>query len=172
MSKNFLKKVGISLIVLACVGGIVLKSNLTNENNVDANTSIETNNNDELENTYIDDGYEAPSEEDLEYSQEVEENIINEDVVEEIENKNTTEKVDTDNNNNGNKEDSLKVTEKTGLFQGFADSNFVEVKIGDEYFVYQVSSTVKDALSKKNIDDTITFNVSTVNGQSTITDIK
>lgn len=162
MAKGFLKKFGIPVLALACVGGIVLKYNSTNDNNVEASIDLEVNSNDELENTYIDDGYGTPSEEELEYTQDIEEDTIKEDIVEEsTENKTTTEKV----------EDS-KVVEKTGVFQGFADSNFVEVKLGNEYVTYQVSSEAKEALSKKNIEDSITFTISNINGRDVITGVK
>ena len=165
MARGFLKKVGIPVLALVCVGGIVLKYNSINDNNVEASVDSEVNVNDELENTYIDDGYETPSEEELEDIQNKKEDIVEESVEDEY----TSEKVESENNKEN---ETSKVVEKTGVFQGFADSNFIEVKLGNEYVTYQVSSEVKDALSKKNIEDSITFTISNVNGRYVITSVK
>lgn len=165
MARGFLKKVGIPVLALVCVGGIVLKYNSINDNNVDASVDSEVNVNDELENTYIDDGYETPSKEELDGIQNIEEDIVEESVEDEY----TSEKVESENNKEN---ETSKVVEKTGVFQGFADSNFIEVKLGNEYVTYQVSSEVKDALSKKNIEDSITFTISNVNGRYIITSVK
>lgn len=165
MARGFLKKVGIPVLALACVGGIVLKYNSINDNNVEASVDSEVNVNDELENTYIDDGYETPSEEELEDIQNKKEDIVEESVEDEY----TSEKVESENNKEN---ETSKVVEKTGVFQGFADSNFIEVKLGNEYVTYQVSSEAKDTLSKKNIEDSITFTISNVNGRHVITSVK
>ena len=69
-------------------------------------------------------------------------------------------------------EEKPSTTQKTGSFQGFADSNFIEVKIGDDYATYMVSSDAKKALSNKDIDSNITFTLSEVNGQKIITSVK
>lgn len=83
MARGFLKKVGIPVLALVCVGGIVLKYNSINDNNVEASVDSEVNVNDELENTYIDDGYETPSEEELEDIQNKKEDIVEESVEDE-----------------------------------------------------------------------------------------
>lgn len=56
-----------------------------------------------------------------------------------------------------------------GVFQGFADDSFVELKVGDSYNTYKVSSEAKEILSSKNIGDSIEFQYIQENGQTIIT---
>lgn len=69
------------------------------------------------------------------------------------------------------KEEQANSKTSTGSFQGFADGNFIEVKIGDNYSVFKVSGNVKSKLENKNIGDSITFTYVTSAGQQLITSI-
>ena len=57
----------------------------------------------------------------------------------------------------------------TGEFQGFADGNFIEVKVGDTYNVFKVTDAVKSKLQSKNMGDKITFTYVSSAGQNLIT---
>lgn len=59
----------------------------------------------------------------------------------------------------------------TGEFQGFADGNFIEVKVGDTYNVFKVTDAIKSKLQSKNIGDKITFTYVSSAGQNLITSI-
>lgn len=59
----------------------------------------------------------------------------------------------------------------TGEFQGFADGNFIEVKVGDTYNVFKVTDAVKSKLQSKNMGDKITFTYVSSAGQNLITSI-
>lgn len=60
----------------------------------------------------------------------------------------------------------------TGQFQGFADGNFIEMKIGNSYSVFKVSGDVKSKLNSKKVGDTISFTYVASAGQQLITAIK
>lgn len=173
MIKNIFKKIGIPLIVVVCAGTIFLKYKSENTNN-DVQTNIQTQQENELENTYIDDGYNSPNKEDLEYDKE------DENYIEEIESKDdestkvpvVKDEVESKPQEENKVEEKPSVTQKTGSFQGFADSNFIEVKIGDDYATYMVSPDAKKNLANKAIDSNITFTLSEVNGQKVITSVK
>lgn len=149
------------------------------------NTSEEVNQlevqEDDLDYTYIDDNYEMPEDVDLneEFEDRVEsnknnqsnsndkdDNSDNDDIKEET-NSNTT-----NNSNSNNNESQVTVTEKTGIFQGFADDNFVEIKVGNEYSTYRVSTDAKNSLSNKNLGDSVTFEFTKQNGQLFIVSAK
>ena len=59
----------------------------------------------------------------------------------------------------------------TGEFQGFADGNFIEVKVGDTYNVFKVTDAIKSQLQSKNMGDKITFTYVSSAGQNLITSI-
>lgn len=59
----------------------------------------------------------------------------------------------------------------TGEFQGFADGNFIEVKVGDTYNVFKVTDAIKSKLQSKNMGDKITFTYVSSAGQNLITSI-
>ena len=59
----------------------------------------------------------------------------------------------------------------TGEFQGFADGNFIEVKVGETYNVFKVTDAIKSKLQSKNMGDKITFTYVSSAGQNLITSI-
>ena len=182
MNKKFLAKTGLALIVIASLGfGAVgcNKSDKSPDNTIES--EVQDN---ELEDTYLDDNYEMPEDVDLnkEFENRVESEKNNqsnnhnkdnnsngsnnvENTTEENENKN-------DNVNNDNSSNQTNTNKKTGIFQGFADDNFIEVKIGNEYATYRVSSEAKSVLSNKSLGDSITFEFTKENGQLFITSVK
>lgn len=173
MIKNILKKIGIPAIVIVCAGTIFLKYKLEDNNN-DVQASIQVQQENELENTYIDDGYNSPNKEELEYDKNDEKDIENTDDSkdESIKVPIVEDEVESKPQEESKVEEKPSVTQKTGSFQGFADNNFIEVKIGNDYTTYMVSADAKKALSNKAIDSNITFTVSEVNGQKVITNVK
>lgn len=180
MNKKFLMKSGIALIVIASLGFAIIKINKSNDI-PEANVELEVEDND-LENTYIEDNYEMPEDEDLneEFSNRVENVTNNEQDKEEIKNEEDNDNKSDKNDNinkvdNDNESDNSSVNisnKKTGSFQGFADDNFVEIKVGDEYATYRVSSSAKKTLSNMDINDSITFEFVNENGQLVITSVK
>lgn len=177
MSRKLLEKKGILLLVLVSLSiGMVG----CNKSKVDTDTSIQSEiQNDETIEDAIDNDYEMPDDVDLneEFENRVESEKNN--------SSNSTNSTNTSDSNSvvdeekSDKEDSqssndntLDVTEKTGLFQGFADDNSVEVQIGSEYATYRVSSTAKSSLSNKNIGDSIVFGLKSENGQLVISFVK
>lgn len=191
MNKKFLMKTGIALIVVASLGFVMIKNNKTDklpENNVEL--EVEDN---ELENTYLDDNYEMPDDVDLneefENRVESEKNNQSDDSSQKNDSNtssntgNSSAEEDNDEDNKDNEEDNkdnedenssseINTNKKTGLFQGFADDNSVEIKIGNEYATYRVSSQAKSTLSNKNLGESITFEFTKENGQLIITSVK
>lgn len=184
MNKQFLAKVGIVALVVGSIGFLVL--------NKDKGEDVSANNapviEEDFEDTYIDDGYGDLEDVDLneEFEDKVESNKGNEDYSDSNSSKPSDKTEETtkpdkseeesdkkeDVDSNEDKENAKPSTEKNGVFQGFADSSFVEIKIGDEYRTFRVSSDAKKALSNKNIGDNISFEVTEDNGQSVITTVK
>lgn len=177
MIKNIFKKIGLPLIAVVCAGTIFIKYKLEdNIRDVQANVQIEQEN--ELENTYIDDGYDDINKEDLEDDSADEKYTENTDDSKDESTKIPLVEEEGDDEDKSKPQEENKVEEKpstaqqTGIFQGFADNNFVEIKIGNSYVTYMVSNEAKKALSNKDIDSNITFVISEVNGQKVITDVK
>lgn len=188
MNRQLLSKIGIGLIVVASIGLVGCSGNKDKDLSQNENqTTIE----EDFEDTVIDDGYDDVEDEDL-----------NDEFKEKVESTNSTNKKDEatsndkkddntnktedkkDDNKEDNKEDSNKKEEesskpddstsnkKDAIFQGFADSNFIEVKIGNQYSTYKVSAEAKKVLDGKNIGDSISFEYKDENGQSVITSVK
>lgn len=76
---------------------------------------------------------------------------------------------DSNKEESSNSEQSKTVS---GEFQGFADSSFVEIKVGDNYDMYRVTDGIKSKLSSKTVGQTITFTYIESAGQNVITDVK
>lgn len=191
MNRQFLSKIGIGLVVVASIGLVGCSGNKDKDLVQDENqTAIE----EDFEDTYIDDGYDDVEDEDLndEFKEKVESSNSNNKKDESTSsNKKDDSANKTENNKDENKEDEKnkedeednKDTEsskpdnstsnkKDAVFQGFADSNFIEVKIGNQYSTYKVSPEAKKVLDGKNIGDSISFEYKEENGQSVIIAVK
>lgn len=181
MNKKILKQIGVAFIIIASGCFLVTKYGSSSKDIVQEDVIT-----DDFEDTYVDDNYEMPEDVDLNeefedrvesekenqsnYSSETNNNSNN---TSSYQGKNNNEDTPMSNNNSQNtnsKNDS--VSQKTGVFQGFADDSFVEIKIGNEYSTYKVSSNVKSILSNKNIGDSVTFEYINENGQIVITSVK
>lgn len=185
MNKKFLMKTGIALVVIASLGfGAVGCNKSDNKSDTTIESEVPE---DELENTYLDDNYEMPEDVDLneEFENRVESDKNNQsnnsddsykdnssNTSNNPENTNEEKEDKNDGDNNESSSNQTNVSKKTGVFQGFADDNFVEMKIGNEYATYRVSSEAKSMLSNKNLGDSVTFEFTKENGQLLITSVK
>ena len=184
MNKKFSMKTGIALIVIASLGfGVVgcNKSDKLPDNAIESEVK-----DNELEDTYLDDNYEMSEDVDLneEFENRVESEKNNQsnnsNDSHKDDNSNTSnntensseEKEENNTNTNNSNDNQANVNKKTGVFQGFADDNFVEMKIGNEYATYRVSSEAKSVLSNKDLGDSVTFEFTKENGQLFITSVK
>lgn len=167
MNKKLLTKKGIALMAIACLGFGIVGCNKS-DNNSEEVTQSEVQN-EEVEDTYVDDNYEMPEDVDLnkefEDRVEAEKNNQSNTSSDNSEDNVKEEEQNNDSNANTNDNNQVEVTEKTGVFQGFADDNFVEMKVGNEYSTYRVSSDAKKSLSGKNLGDSVTFEFTKKNGQ-------
>src|SRR5699024_9990718 len=97
---------------------------------------------------------------------------INTDIIDEtisdVENTTSSESIPENN-----KEENVNTESKTvtGIYQGFADDNFVEIKIGDYYGVFKASGEIKSKISSKNIGDSITLTYVASGAQQIITSV-
>lgn len=166
------------MLAIASVGFGVIGCNKTNNQEEVTQSEVQEN---ELEHNYIDDNYEMPEDIDLneEFEDRVESNKNNatssdnnKDTENNKDNNANTNNNSTDNNNNNNSSTNSSTTTKKASFEGFADDNFIEVKVGNDYATYRVSSEAKNVLSNKNIGDSITIELKEENGQLVINTVK
>ena len=181
MNGKTLAKIGIVVLVVGAIGFVVYKG--VNKDNPENETPVVE---EQYEDTYIDDGY--GDVEDVDLNKEFEDRIETD---KEVSENNSSDKKDETTSTNDSEKDEVskdesstdkedsndKETEskpsksQSAVFQGFADSSFVEMKIGNEYKTYRVSPDAKPSLSGKNIGDNVTFKFIEENGQLTIVEV-
>lgn len=177
MSKNTLFKLLIPgvIIVGLVFGGIYMNKTKNNENINENNVSEDITYNDMYNDNY-------DYVEDVDLNNEFE-NAVNEDNNDESSSNTEDATIDdsTEEEDGSVKEEDSSIKNEssssttnnaTGVFQGFADSNFVEIKVGNDYATYRVSSEAKKSLSNKEFGDNITFEFKEENGQLIITSVK
>lgn len=70
----------------------------------------------------------------------------------------TTDKIDVVENETETETEKVELVTSSGIFEGFADSNFIEVNINGEYSVFRIENeTIKNNLSDKEAGSNITF---------------
>lgn len=188
MNKSFLLKVGVLALITSI--GLVVVNLRPKDDTPNSVIEMEVEENElDSENTYNEFDYEAEDvENEFEYKNEDENSTEsnntsninnvgnNKPATENTESSSTNVDNSNSSSNTGNSSQNSSSTSnssaKTGSFEGFADDNFVEVKIGNDYATYRVSTEAKNVLSGKNIGDSISFEITTSNGQSIITSVK
>lgn len=164
-----MKKIIAGLVVIVAAAGIIKVVSINNEKPVEQEEIVQSEKEDVTDYLYEDTlAEENTNENDNENDNDnkIEEGIQNEtqvDVENDTEDSNKTSSNQVDSNKEGNS--------TSGEYQGFADDNFVEIKVGDAYGVYKVSGDIKTKLNSKNIGQTINFTYIESAGQRVITSI-
>lgn len=161
-----MKKIIAGLVVIVAAAGIIKVVSTNDKKPVEQEEIAQVENGDVSDHLYED----TLTDED---------EAINEDNDSEIEAEIETEtQIDAENNSdNSNTTSSDTVNSEkeegatSGEYQGFADGNFVEIKVGDTYNVYKVSDDIKSKLNSKNVGQTITFRYVESGGQRIITSV-
>ena len=167
-----MKKIYKGAISLLVLGGVVVSGAAAyknfNKNQTDHLIMEDTDNEvvDATENLYGD-TFSNEDNDELKDNQESEEPTIGENIVHEEDKNNKKEEINKDTSSN-DKNASYTET-SSGTFQGFADGNFIEVKVGDSYQVFKLSSDVKSKAQSKQVGDTIYFTYTASGGQQVIT---
>lgn len=165
MNKSLITKIALGLIVVAVPVFIFFSSK---GENVESQPGI---NQEEIqdvsENLYEDTFEENDEELAIENDEYINTDIIDE-TISDVENTTSSESIPENN-----KEENVNTESKTvtGIYQGFADDNFVEIKIGDSYGVFKASGEIKSKISSKNIGDSITLTYVASGAQQIITSV-
>lgn len=160
-----MKKIIAGLVVIVAAAGIIKVVSMNNEKPVEQEEIVQAEKEDVTDYLYEDTLAEENTNEN-DNDNKIEEGIQNEtqvDVENDTEDSNKTSSNQVDSNKEGNS--------TSGEYQGFADDNFVEIKVGDTYGVYKVSGDIKTKLNSKNIGQTINFTYIESAGQRVITSI-
>ena len=164
MNKSLITKIALGLIVVAVPAFIFFSSK---ERDTELQPEI---NQEEIqdvsENLYEDTFEENDEELDIEKDEYMNTDIIDE-TISDIESSNVESAPENIKEENANTESKT----VTGIYQGFADDNFVEIKIGDSYGVFKASGEIKSKISSKNIGDSITLTYIASGGQQIITSV-
>lgn len=161
MNKGLVLKIALGLIVVAIPVSMLLNSKNQDKSMEEVPQITQEDNEtlDDLYNDTFDEDYE------LDYNDEYSDEEL--EAAEDVENYEPNSSAEENKNN----EISGETKSVTGEFQGFADGNFIEIKIGDEYSVFRVSSDVTSKLESKKIGDVISFTYVASAGQQVITSI-
>lgn len=170
MNKSLVTKIALGLVIVAIPAFMFFNSKnkgaeqppeISQEENQDASENLHGNTFEDTNNEEI------SQEENQEQNEGVDTGIIDDSVNNEENNQKPQDKPEEDK-----KEDSTTESKTvTAVFQGFADGNFIEMKIGDTYGVFKVSGDVKSKIESKNIGDTVTFTYVASGGQQIITSV-
>ena len=160
-----MKKVLIGLVVVVTVAGAIKLVSKDKNDTVKQEEIVQVESSDVSDHLYEDTFNDASADEKEEETVKKDDldSIIESDLEknepQKEEEKNTSSKPEETNNST------------TGEFQGFADGNFIEVKVGDTYNVFKVTDAIKSKLQSKNMGDKITFTYVSSAGQNLITSI-
>ena len=163
MNKDLIFKIALGLIVVAIPVSMLLNSK-GEDKTMDEMSQVVQEDTEILDDLYSD-TFEGSDSEDS--SEDLTDEYTETEDIEEVITESTTE--DTEDNKDDEVSENAKTV--TGEFQGFADGNFIEVKIGNEYSVFKVSSSVKSKIESKNVGDSITFTYTASAGQQVITSV-
>lgn len=161
MNKGLVLKIALGLIVVAIPVSMLLNSK-SQDKSMEEVPQISQEDNEILDDLYSDT---FNGNNDLDYNDEYLDESL--EVIEDFEDY----ELDSNAEENKNNEISGETKSVTGEFQGFADGNFIEVKIGNEYSVFRVSNDVKSKIESKKIGDVISFTYVASAGQQVITSV-
>lgn len=160
------KTIGITALAVVTIGASLLIFKPSQESDIESEIEVEESL-DIAENLY-EDTFSNEYTESEENVEDYEESTIGENITDE----NTQENKNTQEDNVEDKEVNSTVKTSSGIFQGFADGNFIEVKIGGSYQVFKLSSDVKSKVQSKQIGDVISFTYISSGGQQLITSVE
>ena len=163
MNKGLILKIAIGLIVISVPASMLLNSKTEKENSIEISQGVQEDS-EVLDNLYGD-TFEGSDD-----SENVDESLYSDDEVEDIE-EITSDSTSEEVNDDKNDEVSQNSKTVTGIYQGFADGNFIEVKIGDEYGVFKVPNDMKSKVEAKDLGDSLTFTYVSSAGQQVITSV-
>ncbi len=122
----------------------------------------------DTKNKIIEEKSNTPKEENLSVTQEEKTNIKENVKIEQNVNSKQDANIEQDTNlNQKNKEE----IEKKGIYEGYADSIYIEINVDGAYDIYRISDQAKDALANKKIGESITFKYLKQGNENVITSV-